>query len=873
MSSSLPIQAIRAEFIQACAGHSRVILTAPTGSGKSTRVPGFLADEVLPNGGQVVCLQPRRLAARMLARRVAAERGAALGGEVGYRVRFDQCAGPATRIIYETDGILLQELRHDPDLRRVGAIVFDEFHERHLFGDVLLGLALDLQAGRRPDLKIAVMSATMDAAAVETFLKPCARIQAGGRCFPVEIRYHPAGRQSAAAPVWELAAQAAAQPAPAGGHTLIFMPGAHEIRRTVSALQSIAGVRANRIFPLYGELSPAAQDAAVAPDDTPKIIVATNIAETSITIDGVTLVIDSGLARRAGYDPEHGINTLLVEKISRAAADQRAGRAGRTAPGVCLRLWTAEEHERRPAAETPEVARLDLSEVVLGLRALGLGDLRAFRWLEPPAAERLQYTEEFLKSIGALRTTDGAVTGLGRRLLDFPVHPRWGRLLLTAADYGCVPEAALLAALAQEHGMLANAAAPARALTPAGAARRAGHQGSLRQSDLDRDIRARRAELADPEWESDLLLRLRLWQAAAAQNFSREVCDQLGLHAGACRRVDEMRGQFLRIAGRLGSPGAAGGRGNAPAVSVLKCLLAAFPDQVARRVSAGAARVELVHGRRGSLAPDSTVRQARLMVAPEIRRLEARRGEVETRITMASAIVPEWLEELFPEHLRRERRLEYDAVQRRAAARADLFFRDLMVAAGPAEQPTADEAAAVLADEVQAGRLVLKEWTPAVEQWLTRLNNLAAWCPELGLPPAGPDARRHLLEQICHGAFSYREIKERAVLPVVQNWLSAPQQALLAKYAPERATLANGRNVRLVYEDGRAPSFSARIQELYDVPACPAIAMGRVRVRVNILAPNQRPVQITDDLASFWAHGYQQAKKDLRGRYPKHEWR
>jgi ATP-dependent helicase HrpB len=872
-SSILPIQASRAEFVQACTEHNRIIVTAPTGSGKSTRVPGFLADEVLPGGGQVICLQPRRLAARMLARRVAYERGTALGGEVGYRVRFDRCIGADTRIIYETDGILLQELRHDPDLRRVGAIVFDEFHERHIFGDILLGLALDLQAHRRPDLKIVVMSATLDAETLEQFLAPCARVQSVGRCFPVIVRYHAATRSVRPPPVWEQAVAAWKQSrAPTdNGHTLIFMPGAHEIRRTISALQ-LAGAPAQRIFPLYGDLTPAAQDAATAPDRIPKIIVATNIAETSVTIDGVTLVIDSGLARRAGYDSEHGINTLLVEKISRAAADQRAGRAGRTAPGVCLRLWSEEEHAHRPAAEIPEVARLDLSEVVLSLRALGVTDLLSFRWVEAPTPERLQHTEEFLKGIGALRPSDGAITSLGRRLLDFPVHPRWGRLLLTAADYDCVAEAALLAALAQERGLLVHVRAPERHSHPA-AARKSRHHDSLRQSDLDREIRARRAELADPDWESDLLLQLRLWQAAAAENFSAVVCGELGLNAAVCRRVAEMRDQFLRIAERVQLPCAASRSEGDDTINILKCLLSAFPDQVARRVSAGSARVEMVHGRRGSLAPESAVRHAELLVAPEIRRLEVRRGEIETRITMASAIAPEWLEELFPEFITRRRRVEFDTVQRRVIARNDLFYHDLLIAPGRVEKPSQDEAAAGLAEEVMAGRLVLKQWTAAAEQWVLRLNCLAEWQPEFGLPAIGKNERRDLIEQICHGAFSGSEIKDRPVLPVLRAWLSAAQQSLLDKYAPERIKLANGRTFKLTYEAGLAPVFSARIQELYDVPECPAIAGGKVRPRVMVLAPNQRPVQITDDLTSFWETGYPQARKELRGRYPKHEWR
>ncbi len=601
---------------------------------------------------------------------------------------------------------------------------------------------------------------------------------------------------------------------------------------------------------------------------------ATNIAETSVTIDGVTLVIDSGLARRAGYDPEHGINTLLVEKISRAAAEQRAA----AAPGG-LRSGFARGFGRRrnmnigPAAEIPEVARLDFERSGLEFAGAGCGGPGGVPLGGDSGGGAAALHGRIFRARSARCACLTAPSPLGRRLLDFPVHPRWGRLLLTAAEYGCVAEAALLAALAQERGMLAQAGAPGRPAAPAAAARRSSRQGSLRQSDLDREIRARREELADPEWESDLLLRLHLWQAAAAEKFSSAVCGGLGLHAGACRRVEEMRGQFLRIAGRLELPGAAAAGGGAPAVSILKCLLAAFPDQVARRVSAGSARVELVHGRRGSLAPESAVRHAAVLVAPEIRRLEARRGEIETRITLASAIAPEWLEELFPESIASRRRVEFDPVQRRVIARNDLFYHDLAIAAGRAEKPSADEAAGSLAAEVLAGRLVLKQWTAAAEQWVLRLNCLAGWRPELGLPAIGPDERRHLIEQICHGACSAGEIKDRPVMPTLRAWLSAGQQELLDKYAPERIKLANGRVFKLTYEAGQAPVFSARIQELYDAPECPTIALGKARPRVMILAPNHRPVQITDDLASFWRAGYQQARKELRGRYPKHEWR
>jgi len=622
------------------------------------------------------------------------------------------------------------------------------------------------------------------------------------------------------------------------------MPGAYEIRRTIEALQSCPAARGYRVLPLYGDLSPEAQDAAVAPGSEPRIVVATNIAETSITIEGVTLVIDSGLARQAGYDPAHGINTLLVEKISRASADQRSGRAGRTSPGHCVRLWTEAEHAHRPAHETPEVARLDLAEVLLRLHSLGVSDMAKFPWLERPSTERVDQTEAFLCDIGALAPDGTALTLLGRRMLDFPLHPRWTRLLLAAGDYKCVADAALMAALSQERSILV----PAR----------------------NADIRERRLALADPEWESDFLLLMRLWRSASDHGYDRTFCDRLGLHAVTCRRVGELRDQFSAIAS---NSGLSVSDKPAESVPVLKCILAAFPDRVARRAGAAGPGVRLVHNRKGSLEPDGNVKHSRLLVAPEIQRRDIRRGEIETRITLASAIDREWLQELYPEHIAHQRKVAYNTVLRRVEAQESTLYLDLVLDEGHGVPATVHESAACLADEVLSGRLSLKEWTPAVDQWVLRLNSLSEWCPELELPRVGQDERRALVASICHGATTYREIKDRPVWPAIHGWMNAARQKVLDENAPERITLSNGKTVRLAYEAGRAPSFSARIQDLYDVKQCPTIAMGRVRVRACILAPNNRPVQITDDMKSFWANGYQQAKKDLKGRYPKHEWR
>src|SRR5581483_7439063 len=451
--ADLPIFEIERRLVETLRISRRVVLTAPTGSGKSTQVPQMLLDAGLLAERQDVVLQPRRLPTRMLARWVAEARGAKLGGEVGYQMRLDNAASAATRICYATEGIVLRRMLADPYLKDVAAIIFDEFHERHLYGDITLARALEIQQSARPDLLIIVMSATLDVAVIEKYLAPCTVLSSEGRAYPVDIEYLP--KPAGAAPVWNLAVaelQRLVQEQ-REGDALIFMPGVYEIGRTIDAARAALG-RDFAVFPLHGELPTREQDAAVARSEKRKIVVATNVAETSLTIEGVRLVVDSGLARIPRYDPYRGINTLLIEKISRAAADQRAGRAGRTAPGRCLRLWTAHEHGGRPAQEIPEVKRLDLAEVILTLKAAGVADVKSFHWLETPASPALERAETLLADLGAIEGPGGAITAIGRRMLEFPLHPRYARMLLAAGEYGCVPSIALIAALTQGRDVL-----------------------------------------------------------------------------------------------------------------------------------------------------------------------------------------------------------------------------------------------------------------------------------------------------------------------------------------------------------------------------------------------------------------------------------
>ena len=431
MSEALPIYDLDEEIIASLRRGNRLILQAPTGSGKSTQVPQILLDGGLLGAGRCVILQPRRLAARMLATRVASERSVRLGGEVGYQIRLDNVSSKETKILFVTEGILLRQMLADPQLRGISTLVFDEFHERHLYGDITLARALDLQDTVRPDLKIIVMSATLNGAELQEYLAPAETLTSEGRMFPVEISH--LSHDPKDDPIWETATDAVAEHFEStAGDVLVFMPGAYEIQRTIRELQGRLGGRCT-VLPLHGELPAAEQDRAVNRSQGRKVIVSTNVAETSLTIDGVTLVVDSGLARVARYDPNRGINTLFIEKISAASADQRAGRAGRTAPGLCVRLWTERDHARRPLRELSEIKRLDLAETLLSLKAAGVGDLQAFRWIEPPESQALSRAETLLRDLGALDSV-GEMTAIGRRMLNFPVHPRYARMFIAAEE-------------------------------------------------------------------------------------------------------------------------------------------------------------------------------------------------------------------------------------------------------------------------------------------------------------------------------------------------------------------------------------------------------------------------------------------------------
>ncbi len=854
----LPIYELESAVVATLHAAGRLIVQAPTGSGKSTQIPQMLLRHgLLGDRGEIVVLQPRRLAARMLAKRVAEEVGTPLGGIVGYQVRLESRVSEQTRIRFVTEGILLRQMSFDAQLRGVRAIVFDEFHERHLYGDISLARALQIQQTTRPDLKLIVMSATLDAGLLKTYLAPCEVLVSQGRSFPVRIEYLPKSVNFDAEPVWDVAARECERVAAAStGDLLVFMPGAYEISRTVQAIQGLRTLREFVTFPLHGELPPEQQDRAVARYEARKIIVSTNVAETSLTIDGVTTVIDCGLARVARFDPHRGINTLLIERISAASADQRAGRAGRTAPGVCVRLWTEREQGQRAPQELPEVKRLDLSEVVLTLKASGIDDVANFPWLEKPEPKALERAELLLADLGAVAAGGGPsgpvlpryqwrITEIGRKMLRFPVHPRYARMLLAAQDRGCVRTVALMAALTQGRNFLLRG--------------------------VSKEVEQAREDTLGEEHESDFFLLMRTWRFADKANYSLDACRRLGIHAQGARQVGPLFEQFLAIAEKEGLDVS---ERRTDGAEVRKCVLAGFSDQLARRLDGGTLRCELVHNRRGVLARESAIGQAPLLVAAEISEVEGRGGEVNVLLSLATAVEEPWLKEIFPGDYREVRGVSYDEAMKRVVSRRERRFRDLVLEAkASSDEAPLSEAAALLTKEVVAGRLKLEMWDESVEQWIIRVNRLAEWFPELEVNVLTEADRATLIEQICYGELGYRDIKDKPVMPILKDWLTAEQLAVIDDYLPEKLTMANGRKAKLTYAKEGPPVLSARIQELYGIEGKFTIGHGRVPVKFEVLAPNHRPIQVTDDLTNFWREQYPKIKAELSRRYPRHEWR
>lgn len=830
----LPIDPFLPRIVETLRSHRVLVLVAEPGAGKTTRVPpailrGGLLDDAHPN---LVMLQPRRVAARAAAQRIADENGWQVGREVGYHVRLERRITGATRLRVLTEGILARQLVDDPSLPGIGCVVLDEFHERSIQSDVALAMLREVRDSLRDDLRLVVMSATLDAGPISRFLHDAPIIQVPGRLFPVEIEHvMPSG-----GPLSEQVADAvrAAIDRDDAGDVLAFLPGEAEIRRTIELLAPMSEREAIDLLPLHGSLPFEQQVRALTPGNRRRV--ATNIAETSLTIDGVRTVIDSGLARVPLFDPQRGLDRLELLPISQASATQRAGRAGRTAPGRCLRLWTSKEHAARPAFEEPEIARIELSPTVLLLHAWGAADARSFSFLEPPPIERLDAAERLLEMLGAVER--GRLTERGRLLHRLPLHPRLGSLLIEARALGIERAGAEIAALLAEKDILL----PRREARDAIASSQA-------------------------SGDSDLLVRLDALERAREARFAPRLRDQ-GIDPNAARQVTLVAADVLRLAREIRVPREPPGEID----PLLLLPLLAYPDRVCRRREPGGATATMVGGVGVRLAEESVVKRAELFVALDARQ-DARSTRRESLVRIASRVELTWLERLRPGSIREQTTLRYDQAADRVIASRRLLFDDLVLRDDPTGRVDPDAASRVLAEAIRDRAKELFDRDESASRLLARIELLRRVMPEHGFPDMDPSALAESLAEACHGKRSLAELRSgHALADALRARLAYPLDRLLDEHAPETLRVPTGNRIRIDYSKGQPPVLKVRLQEMFGQQRTPTIAAGRVRVVLHLLGPNYRPVQITEDLESFWRNTYPQVRKDLRARYPKHAW-
>lgn len=898
---SLPIWDIHVDVVDALRRGNRLVLVAPTGSGKTTQVPQMLLDAGLANPAapstarptahrKIVVLQPRRVAARTVAARVAWERGVRLGDEVGYQIRFDDQTSLGTRICYVTEGILLRWLQDDPNLAHVAVLLFDEFHERNLLSDVALALAKQLQATSRPDLKLAVMSATLEAEPVAQYLDDCPILVSEGQSWPVETRYLD---QPDERPATEQAADAVERIVNAGepGDILVFMPGMAEINGTIRALGAAHVREPLACLPLHGDLPPEDQDRAFAPHSRRKVVIATNVAETSVTIDGIRHVVDSGEARVARYDAERGLGTLTIEPISRSSAEQRKGRAGRTAPGTCHRLWTESGQLNRPERNTPEIQRSDLAEVVLLLHSLGIRRAAEFDWLDKPDPQAVERAERLLITLGALAedatlgpsgepsaeplplvSRSSTLTPIGRQMLRLPMHPRYSRLLVEAARHGCVPQAALCAALVSGRDLLVRLG------------RDDGHVAEAR-------------ELFEASALSDFFTLMRAYQFAKNRGFNPDACRRYGIQAQTARQVEQTFEQLVQIAEREGllerrAPGVAGAAaleaGEAAAEGqarkltdepLLRCLLAGFADQLCRRRDTGTLECELTEGRTGTLMRESVVQSAPLFVAANLREVSGRSSGPMTLLGLATAVKREWVEEMFPALISARIEHLFDRTHKRVAAVKLVRFQDLMIHHEHQREVAPEAAGRCLAEAYRKGWFELPLFNHALKQFVARVNLVCTAMPELDFPPLDAAGLLACLTRGLHGVTTVKEAQAVHLDGAFRQHLAREQVAWLEELAPLAVVWPDDRRHKLLYTDAEAgeeggpgAELQVKLHECFGLKAHPRVCEGRVPVKLWLCAPDGKRLEPTFDWPAFRANQYPKLKRALQQKYPGVPW-
>ncbi|MCG3114562.1 MAG: ATP-dependent helicase HrpB [Candidatus Manganitrophus sp. SA1] len=825
--SSLPIDEVLPSLRQALDAHPSAVLQAPPGAGKTTQVPLALRDEPWLKHRSILILEPRRLAARAAAARMAFLLGESVGETVGYRIRFETKVSKKTRIEVLTEGILTRRLQSDPALEGVGLVIFDEFHERHLHADLALALCLDSRRVLREDLKLLVMSATLEGAAVSALLGDAPVVTSQGRSFPVEVRYAPADPEPGNR-LPQAVRQAIVQAIERDrGDLLVFLPGAWEIRRTQALLGNLStqGPQSRvDVYPLYGDLPWEAQDRAIRPsrEGWRKVVLATPIAETSLTIEGIGVVIDAGFARVPEFDPRSGLTRLTTKRISRASAEQRAGRAGRLGPGVCYRLWSEATQRGLMAQPVPEIRAADLAPLALELAQWGVRDAGTLAWLDPPPPSALAQARQLLVQLGAVEE-DGSITPSGRAMAPFPMHPRLAHMLDRAEARGLGPLACDIAALLSERDLFI---------------------GERRRS-------------------TSLVERMEALRAFRKEGKRR--AQPSGVDPAACLRVDQAARQYQRLL-----------RSNEPEsekdLEKTGLLLAfAYPDRIAQQRAPGEIRYLLASGR-GARLPEHEQR----MRLPYLVVASVDAGEVEGAIYLAAAVDVDTLRrELAPE-IRTEAVIRWDARLQRVIALGEERLGELLIDSAPLSSPDPEKCLASMLEGIRQLGIAALPWSPEARDWQARVLSLRHWFPEEGWPDPSDAALQERLEEwlgpFLTGITRREHLKRLDLLAALKARLNWNQNRRLEEGAPTHLTVPSGSQLRLEYRPGDSPVLAVKLQEMFGLAETPRVGWGRVPVTLHLLSPARRPIQVTQDLRGFWERTYAEVKKELKGRYPKHPW-